>query len=365
MDKKREKAFQASHRATGSAAKLVGVTLNKKIVAVMFLAGAVGALPAVAGPSGYQLAKTVQLGGDGGWDLMAFDAARHHLFITHSTHVVVVDTASGTIAGDIPDTPQAHGVALASDLGKGFVTAGGSNSVAVFDLATLKPTASIAVGTKPDAILYDPDSRRVFVFNAGSNNATVIDAAAGTIAGTIALGGKPEMAAGFDGHVFLNLEDKSELLDIDAKSLSIAHRYPLAPCTEPSGIAADSAHKLLFIGCHDKMMAVVDAASGKVIATPPIGQGVDSNRFDPETGFAFSSNGDGTLTVVHEDGAGKFSVIENVATQAGARTMEIDPGTHDVFLVTADRVPTASTAQDPHPRPSIVPGTFRLLVYSR
>src|SRR5579885_2704833 len=309
---------------------------------------ACSASAALAGAGGYHLVKTVPVGGDSFWDLMALDGARHHLFITHGTHVVVVDTAGSTVAGDIPDTPQAHGVAVADDLGKGFVTAGGNNTVVVFDLATLKTTGTVTVGERPDAIAYDPSTQRVFAFNAGCDSASAIDPRTNAVAGTIALGGHPEMGvADGKGNIFLNLEDKSELLQIHAKSLSIVNRWPLAPCEGPSG------------------MAVVDAASGKVIATPAIGDHVDSNRFDPGTGFAFSSNGDGTLTVVHEDAPDKFTVVENVATQKGARTMEVDPATHDVYLVTADLIPAQPTQDDPHPRPSIAPGSFRLLIYSR
>jgi YVTN family beta-propeller protein len=326
-----------------------------------------GLTSAFAGGSGYHLTKTVTLGGEGGWDLMAIDPPSRRLFITHSTHVMVVDADSGNIVGDIPDTPGVHAVAIAGNLGRGFVTNGANNSVTIFDLHTLAAIAHVAVGTRPDAILYDEASHRVFSFNAGSNDATAIDAATGAVVGTIALGGKPELAAADGkGVAYINVEDKSEVIAFDTHTLSVRNHWPLAPCDEPSGMAIDRTHARLFIGCHNNMMAVVATDTGRVVATPAIGQGVDSNRFDPATGFAFSSNGgDGTLTVVHEDAPDFYSVVENIATAPRARTMELDPRTHSVYLVTADTVPVAPTADNPHPRPSVVPGTFRLLIFGR
>jgi DNA-binding beta-propeller fold protein YncE len=320
---------------------------------------------AIAGPSGYHLVKTVALGGDGFWDYLSIDPVHRHLFVTHGTHVMVLDADSYAIVGDIADTPQVHGVAVADDLGRGFASDGGDNTVTMFDLSSLKTIARLAVGTKPDGIVYDPASHRAFTFNGGSNNATAIDGATGTVVGTVALGGRPEFpAADGKGNIFVNIEDNSELVEFDSKTLAVENRWPLAPCEEPSGLTIDAAHGRLFVGCHNSMMAVVDARSGRMIATPAIGRGVDANRFDPATGFAFSSNGDGTLTVVHEDSPDSFSIVEAVPTQLGARTMEIDPKTHNVFLVTADLVPTPPTADNPHPRPTIVPGSFRLLVFA-
>jgi len=338
---------------------------NTDMLLFAAMATALLASPAPAGPSGYHLAKTVALGGDGFWDYLGFDTIHRHLFITHGTHVMVLDADSYTVVGDIADTPQVHGVAIATDLGHGFVSDGGDNSVTMFDLSSLKTVARPAVGTKPDGIVYDPASHRVFTFNGGSDDSTAIDGASGAIVGTVALGGRPEFpAADGQGHVFANIEDKSELVEFDSRTLAVMHHWPLAPCESPSGLAIDAAHARLFVGCHNQMMAVVDATDGKVIATPAIGKGVDANRFDPASGLAFSSNGDGTLTVVHEDTPDKFTVVENVPTQLGARTMEIDPKTHNVFLVTADLTPTPPTADNPHPRPTIVPGSFKLLVFA-
>jgi hypothetical protein len=320
---------------------------------------------AYAGQSGYALARTVPLAGDGFWDYLGFDAVNHHLFITHGTHVMVLDADTQAVVGDIPNTPQVHGVAVAGDLGRGFASDGGDNTVTAFDLKTLQVLGRYVAGTRPDSITYDPVSHRVFTFNGGSNDSTALDAVTGAIAGTIPLNGKPEtgVADGL-GHIFANIESTSELVEIDTQTLKVTARWPLKPCDSPSGLAMDTQHAILFAGC-ENMMAVVDASNGKMIASLPIGKGVDADRFDPGTSYAFASNGDGTLTVVHEDGPRKFRIVENLTTQKGARTMEVDPKTHTVFLVTADRVPTPPTADNPHPRPTVVPGSFRLLVYAR
>jgi DNA-binding beta-propeller fold protein YncE len=331
------------------------------LTAALLSAGA-----AIAGPSGYHLVKTVALGGDGFWDYLGFDPLHRHLFVSHGTHVMVLDADSFAVVGDIANTPRVHGIAVADDLGRGFVSDGGDNTVTMFDLASLATVARIAVGAKPDGIVYDPASHRAFTMNAGGDDATAIDAATGKVLGSVALGGDPEFpVADGKGNIFVNIEDKSEMIEFDARTLAIANRWPLAPCEGPSGLAIDAAHDRLFAGCHNQVMAVVDAKTGKVIATPAIGKGVDANRFDPGTLLAFSSNGEGTLTVVHEDTPDSFAIIDTVATQPGARTMEVDPRTHNVFLVTADLTPVPATADNPHPRPAIVPGSFRLLVFGR
>jgi DNA-binding beta-propeller fold protein YncE len=321
--------------------------------------------PAVG--SGYHLLKKIPLGGEGGWDYLALDAAARRLYIARATRVMVLDADAGTAVGEIPDTPGVHGVALAPEFGRGFTSNGRGASVTIFDLKTLKPLGQTKTGTNPDAILYDPATRRVFTFNGGSNDATSINAATGEVAGTVPLGGRPEFAAASgSGQVYVNLEDKSELLAIDSQKLSVTHRWPLKPCEEPSGLAIDSRHQRLFVGCHNQMMAVVDAATGRIVTTLPIGRGVDANTFDPGTQLAFSSNGDGTLTVVHEETPDKFSVVENVTTQRGARTMALDAQTHNIFLVTAEFAPPpAPTPENPRPRPPIVPGSFVLLIFGR
>jgi YVTN family beta-propeller protein len=250
---------------------------------------------------------------------------------------------------------------------RGFTSNGRDNSVSVFDLKSLKVLSKIPVGKNPDAIIYDPASGRVFTFNGGSNDTTAIDAKKGVVDGTIALEGRPEFAVADErGDVFVNIEDKSQLVEINSKKLNIENRWSLAPCEEPSGLTMDRKHKRLFSACSNKLLAVVNADTGKVITTVPIGQGVDAAGFDAETNTAFSSNGDGTLTVIHEDSPDKFSVVENASTQRGARTMALDEKTHRVYLVTSDfGAPPPATAERPHPRPSMVPGSFTLLVFGK
>jgi len=320
------------------------------------------------GDAAYRVVQKVTVGGDGGWDYLVVDPAARRLYVTRATRVMVFDADSLKQVGEIPNTTGVHGVALAPELSRGFASNGRAGSITIFDLKTLATIEEVKIeGQNPDAILYDPPTKRVFAFNGRSADATVLDAASGKVAGTIPLGGKPEFATtDLDGHVFVNLEDKSEVLALDPKKLSVEHRWPLAPCEEPSGMAIDRAHKRLFVGCSNKTMAMMDATSGKLLATAPIGGGVDANGFDPGTGLAFSSNGEGTLTVAKADPAGRLEVLLNVATQRGARTMAVDEKTHRIFLVTAEFGPPPSpTADQPHPRPSQVPGTFTILVVGR
>src|SRR6201993_3178625 len=313
---------------------------------------------AAAGP-GYHVATTYKVGGDGGWDYLTADASASRLYISRGAHVIVLDFDSGKTVGDIPDTQGVHGIALAADLGRGFTSNGREGTVTIFDIQTLRPIGEkVKVGENPDAILYDPAAKRVFTFNGLSQDATAIDAASGKVLGTIKLDGKPEFAAtDLKGTVFVNIEDKSELTAIDPNKLEVKAKWPLAPCTEPSGLAIDRKNRRLFVGCDNKMMAVVDADSGKVLATPAIGEGVDATTFDAETGLAFAScGGDGVLTVVKEESPDKFTVAENVPTQKGARTLALDSKTHKVFVVTAQFGPRpAPTADNPRPRPPILP----------
>ncbi|HAF14562.1 MAG TPA: YVTN family beta-propeller domain-containing protein [Blastocatellia bacterium] len=317
--------------------------------------------------SGYHLLKKFVLGGEGGWDLLTFDSAAHRLYISRSTHVMVVDADSGAIVGDIPNTPRVHGIAIAPEFGKGFTSNGGDASVTIFDLKTLKTLGQVKVGQNPDAIIYDPASKRIFTFNGGSKDTTAIDAKSGTVAGTLALGGRPELGVADEhGKIFVNLEDKTQVVAFDSRKLTVDATWPLAPGEEPTGIAMDRKHRRLFVVCANKLMAVINADNGKLVTTLPIGSGVDGAGFDAERQLAFSSNGDGTLTVVHEDSPDKFSVAENVVTQRGARTLDVDQKAHRVFLITADfGPPPPATAERPHPRPSIVPGTVTLLVFGK
>ncbi len=322
---------------------------------------------AAAGP-GYHVVTTYKVGGEGGWDYLTADASARRLYISRATHVIVLDLDSGKNVGDIPDTPGVHGIALAPELGRGFTSNGREGTVSIFDIKTLALISKVKVGENPDAILFDPATKRVFTFNGRSHDSSVIDAATGKVLGTIKLDGKPEFAASdAKGEIFVNIEDKSELVAIDPNGLEVKATWPLAPCTEPSGLSIDRKHRRLFVGCDNKMMAVVDANNGKVLATPAIGEGVDATRFDEETGLAFAScGGDGVLTVVKEHSPEKFSVAENVTTQKGARTLALDSKTHKVFVVTADLgPPPAATTENPHPRRSIVPDTFVVLVVGK
>jgi DNA-binding beta-propeller fold protein YncE len=321
-----------------------------------------------AAGSGYHLVNTYKLGGEGGWDYLTLDPDSRHLFISRGTHVMVVDADSGKPVGDIPDTPGVHGIAIAPEFNRGFTSNGREGTVSIFDLKTLQVITKVkGVGDNPDAILYDPATKRVFTFNGHSHDATAIDAATGKIVGKIPLDGKPEFGVSTGaGEIFVNIEDKSELTALDAKALKVKSVWPLAPCQEPSGLAMDVKDRTLFSACDNKMMTVVDADTGKVIKTLPIGSGVDAGRFDPDNHLAFASCGEGVLTIVKEDAADKFSVVENVSTQRGARTMELDPKTHNVYLVTAQfGPPPAPTAGQPHPRPAILPDSFVLLVVGK
>jgi len=320
-----------------------------------------------AGASGYKIVKTYKIGGDGGWDYLTADSGARRLYISRATHVIVLDLDSGKTVGDIADTPGVHGIALAPELGRGFVSNGREGTVSIFDLKTLATDSKVKVGDNPDAILYDPATKRVFTFNGKSQDATAIDAVNGKVLGTIKLDGKPEFAASDGkGGVWVNIEDKSELVAIDPGKLEVKSKWALAPCQEPSGLSLDKKNRRLFVGCDNKMMAVVDADTGKVLATPAIGDGVDATAFDEDTGLAFASCGEGVLTVVREESPDKFSVADNVPTQQGARTLALDSKTHTVYVVTAKfGPPPAATAENPHPRRTILPDSFVVLVIGK
>ena len=337
-----------------------------RIVTRALLAAVILSLCALASDAPqYKVLQTYKLGGEGGWDYLIVDGGSRNIFVSRGTHVMVVNADSGQVAGDIADTPGVHGIALANDLNKGFVSNGRGNSVTVFDLKTLKTSNVIKLedAQNPDAILYDPASKRVFTFNGRSSNATAIDATNDAVLGNIPLDGKPEFAVSDGrGMVYVNIEDKSELTQIDAKNAKVVKTWPLTGCEEPSGLAMDQKTRRLFAGCHNKVMAVVNADTGAVIATPAIGQGVDANVFDAERHLAFSSNGDGTLTIVKQDGADKYSVAQNVQTARSARTMALDPKTHNIYLVAAEFDEAPPAQGETRPRRTMKPGTFQLLV---
>ena len=324
----------------------------------------VAAAPA-AGP--YHLIKKVTLGGPGGWDYFAVEPGTKRVFIPRDTHMQIVGP-DGQVIRDVSGMNGAHGIAFAPEIGRAFTTNGRAQSITVFDLKTLLQMRDVPTPDRlPDGILYEPVSKRVFTFNAPTHDATAIDATSFAAAGHVELAGKPETAqADGEGHVFVNIESKSELTEFDARTLRVMHTWPLAPCKEPSGLAIDVAHKRLFAGCHSGIMAVIDYTTGKVVSTFPIGQGVDATRFDAGTQLAFASCGDGTITVAHEDAPDHYTVVQTIHTERGARTMALDPMTHQVYTVTSQFGPApAPTAQDPHPRPTRVPNTFTLLIYGK
>jgi DNA-binding beta-propeller fold protein YncE len=322
-------------------------------------------LPAFA--QTYKLTGSIQIGGTGGWDYLYADSQNGRLYVSHGPEVVVIDVASEKTVGKISGLKGVHGIAVADDLGIGFISDGGNNQCVSFDLKTLEVKDKTATGTNPDGIVYDPYSKQVFTFNGRSSNATAIDATTGKVTGTIALPGKPEFpATDAGGNVFVNIEDKNEIDRIDPKTLTVTAHWPVAPCESPSGLAIDAAGKKLFAVCDGKMMAVVDTDTGKVVATPAIGEGPDAAGYDPGTHLAFSSNGEGSVTVVNADGSGKYAVAQTVKTERGARTMALDSKTHKIYLSAATMGPApAATAANPHPRPSIVPGSFKILVLSK
>jgi DNA-binding beta-propeller fold protein YncE len=335
------------------------------------LVAAIAIVPAWAAAQtkapGYHVINRITTGGDGGWDYLTIDTAGNRLFLSRSTHVMVVDLGRDSVIGDIPNTLGVHGVALAPELNRGFTSNGRDSSVTIFDYKTLAPIAVVKIPARnPDAILYDPATKRVFTFNGGTANATVIDATNGNVVGTVALGGKPETGVVDRGRVYVNVEDKGEIVVFDPQTLAVYAHWPLAPCEEPTGLAIDRVHERLFAGCGNKTMAVIDTRTGKVVATPAVGDGVDASGFDPATQLAFTSNGEGSITVVHEDTPDKYTVVETVPTKRGARTMALDPRTHRLYTVSADfGPPPAPTPERPRPRPPMIPGTFVVLELDR
>ena len=339
------------------------------ITAGLLLLGCAAASAALgAGEPPFKVAHRILLGGEGGWDALTVDGATHRLFVTHATRVQVVDVSTDKVVGEITNTPGAHGVALAPELGHGFTSNGRDSSVTVFDLKTLAVLGRIKLDARnPDAIAYDPVSKRVFVFNGGSTSASVIDAGADTLVGTVPLPGRPEFAApDGKGGMYVNLEDSSAVVALDTHTLHVVHRWPLAPGEGPSGLALDREHRRVFAGCSNEKLVVLDADKGNVVAVLPIGKRVDGVAFDAARQLVFSSNGDGTLTVIHEETPDRFTVIENAPTQEGARTLALDETSGTVYLPTAEfGPPPPPTADRPDPRRSVVPGTFVILEAKR
>ncbi len=319
-------------------------------------------IPAMA--QSYHVASTFTLGGDGFWDYLYLDPASHRLYIGRNDRIMVVDPANGKLIGEVKGLQRAHGVAVDDAAGRGFATSGGDAMLVTFDLKTLKVLGRTKVGDDDDAIQFDPASGHIFTFNGDAHSVSVVDPASGKLLGTIALGAKPEFGVPDGrGKLYVNLESSSKIAEIDTKSLQVTRTWPLAPCQSPSGLAIDTAHHVLFSVCRNQLMTMSDTQSGKVVASVPIGSGADAARYDAGTGDAFASTGgDGAITVVHEDSPTQFKVVQTVTTQRGARTMEIDPGTHRLYTVTADFKPAPPGQRR---RPELVPGSFKLFVLDR
>jgi YVTN family beta-propeller protein len=322
------------------------------------------ALSLFAASSGYHKIKSLPVGGDGGWDYLTADGDSHRLYVSHATQVVVFDTATGEKVGAIPDTQGVHGIAVAPKLGLGFISAGRANQVVVFDLASLAVKTKIDVGKNPDWIWYDAFSNRVFTCNGSSQDITAIDAATLKVAGTLPMGGKPETAmTDGAGRAFVNLEDKSAMAVFDSKTLKLETTWSLAPCEEPTGLDIDRKNKRVFAGCGNKMMAAIDYTTGKVVATVPTGDGTDATSFDPALGYIYTSNGqDGNMSVIHEDSPNQYTLVENVVTAKGARTMTVDTKTHIAYLSKAEYLAADGKKSK---RPSMVPGSMEILVFGR
>jgi len=323
---------------------------------ILLLAG--GSTLLAQSSSTYKITHTYTLGGDGGWDYVIPDPPNHRLFIGRQNRVMVVDENDGKLLGEVTGINGAHGVAIVEHTGHGFATSGNDASVVMFDLKSLKLISRIPAAEDADAIIYDPASDRVFTFNGDAHSSTVIDPGAGKLVTNIQLGGKPEYGASSgDGKVFANIVDNGEVVEIDAKNLTVTRRWTTAPAKQPVAMAIDVKHHRLFSGCRSGVMAISDYEAGKVVATAPIGAGVDGAAYDPASGDAFASNADGTLTVIHQDSPDKYHVIENLQTARGARNMGLDAITHRVFVVSAKFGPAEANR-----RPPVIPGSFMMLV---
>jgi DNA-binding beta-propeller fold protein YncE len=322
-------------------------------------------LPAGAADGPYRLLKEISIGGEGGWDYLSVDAGARRLYVSHATKVVVIDIDRDVVVGEIAPAPGVHGIALAPDLGRAFVSNGRASTASIVDLKTLQIVSTVETGENPDAILYEPVHQEVYAFNGRSKSATVFDAKTGEVRATIPLPGKPEFAV-FDpkaGRIYNNIEDQSLLVAIDTETHAVVATWPIAPGEEASGLAFDAEGRRLFVGCGNSRMLMVDANDGKVLASVPIGPGVDANAFDPETGLAFASSSDGTLTVARPEGHDKLSVVQALATPKRSRTMTLDPKTHRLYVSAAEFAPPAQ-GPDGRPRwPQVLPGSFRVVVY--
>jgi YVTN family beta-propeller protein len=341
------------------------------IGAIAFGIASAAAAPPYGADSQYHLLKEIPVGGEGGWDYLSVDTAGRRLYVSHATKVVVIDIDKDMVAGEITNTPGGHGLAVASDLQRGFSSNGRSNTASIVDLKTLTTLSQVDTGQNPDGMLYEPGQQEVYMFNGRGQSATVIDAKAGKVVATIPLGGRPEFAAADPkaGRVYDNLEDKSEVAVIDAKTHQVVNHWPIAPGKGASGMAIDVAHHRLFLGCGNNLMVMMDSETGKVLGSVPIGHGVDANAFDPGTQYAFASCGTGTVTIAHEDAPDRLTVVQTLPTERGARTMALDPKTHEIYLASAKyEAPAEQPAGQPAGgrrggRTRMTPGIFKILVY--
>jgi DNA-binding beta-propeller fold protein YncE len=316
----------------------------------------------------YRIVKTFAVGGDGSWDYVVPDAANHRLFIGRQTRVMVVDENDGKLLGEVNDIHGAHGTAIAERSGHGFATSGNDSSIVMFDLRTFKVLGRVHAAEDADAIVYDPASDRAFSLNGDAHSSTVVEARSGKVVTNMPLGGKPEYGASAgDGMVYANITDNSEVVEIDAKKLTVVRRWSTAPCKQPVAMAIDRTHHRLFSGCRSGVMAVSDIGAGKVVATLPIGAGTDGAAYDPATGDAFASCADGTLTIIHQDSPDAYHVAQTIQTAPGGRNMGLDPVTHRVFVVSARMgpAPAESTAANPRRRPQVIPGSFVVMVIAK
>lgn len=309
----------------------------------------------------YHFLKEIPVGGEGGWDYLTVDSASHRLYVSHASKVVVIDLKEDRVLGEITNTPGVHGIAVAPELNRAFVSNGREGTASVVDAKTLQTLSKVHTGDNPDAILYAPDRREVYTFNGRGRSTTVFSAESGGVITNLSLPGKPEFAVDDSqaGRIYNNIEDKNELIAIDSKTHQIANRWPIAPGTGASGLALDEQHHRLFLGCDNHLMLMMDGATGKVITSVPIAEGVDANAFDPGTGYAFASCGAGTVTIAHEDSPDQLHVVQTLTTARGARTMALDPSTHKIYLAAATYQPAAEGER----RPAMTPGSFKILVY--
>ena len=342
-------------------------TLQRRFIAFGTFILALSCLASMARAGGpYRLLREIPVAGEGGWDYLSVDAAGRRLYVSHGTQVIVIDIDKDTVVGEIADTPGVHGLAVAPDLKRGFTSNGRENKASIVDLQTLKTLSKVDTGENPDGMLYEAGRQEVYMFNGRGKSATVFEAVTGKVVATIPLDGKPEFAAADPqaGRVYNNIEDKSEVAVIDTKTHAVVATWPIAPGEEASGMAFDLEHHRLFLGCGNKLMVMMDSATGKVVAAVPIGQGVDANAFDPGTQLAFASCGDGTVTIAREETPDKLTVVQTLTTEPRARTMALDPQTHKIYLASGKFEPAPQpVAGAPRRWPKMVPGSFKVLVY--